>query len=166
MVLYRKPERRHGHGSSARRVTTPRPGPGPGPDETTGHLASPLRGDDFDASAAVAEAALEELQTLESGVGMLVVKRGPNAGSQYQLDRPVMSAGRHPASDIFLDDITVSRRHAEFRRESGKFHVVDLGSLNKTYLNRKPVETAVLANGDEIRIGNFRLIFVAGSVRG
>ncbi|MCW2659402.1 MAG: garA 2 [Mycobacterium sp.] len=144
-------------------MTTPRPRPGPGPDETTGHLASPLRGDDFDA---VAEAVVEEMQALQSGAGMLIVKRGPNAGSRFPLDQSVMSAGRHPASDIFLDDITVSRRHAEFRRESGKFHVVDLGSLNKTYLNRNPVEAAVLTNGDEIRIGNFRLIFVAGPARG
>ncbi|WP_275450757.1 FHA domain-containing protein [Mycobacterium sp. UM_CSW] len=122
-----------------------------------------MRTDDFDP---VAQAVVEDMQTLQSGVGMLIVKRGPNAGSQYQLDRPVLSAGRHPASDIFLDDITVSRRHAEFRREHGKFHVVDLGSLNKTYLNRKPVDTAVLTNGDEIRIGNFRLIFVAGPAPG
>ena len=139
------------------------PVPMRGPAETTGHFPSPLR---TDACDAVAEAVVEEMETLESGVGMLIVKRGPNAGSRYELDRPAMSAGRHPASDIFLDDITVSRRHAEFRRENGKFHVVDLGSLNKTYLNRKPVEAAVLANGDEIRIGNFRLIFVAGPRRG
>jgi pSer/pThr/pTyr-binding forkhead associated (FHA) protein len=135
----------------------------PAPDETTGHLPSPPRTGEFDV---VTEAVVEDMQTLQSGVGMLIVKRGPNAGAQYQLDRPAMSAGRHPASDIFLDDITVSRRHAEFRRENGQFHVVDLGSLNKTYLNRKPVEAAVLGNGDEIRIGNFRLIFLAGPPRG
>jgi pSer/pThr/pTyr-binding forkhead associated (FHA) protein len=132
------------------------------PTETTGDISSASRPDEFDASAAVAEAALEEMETLESGVGMLIVKRGPNAGARFRLDRPVISAGRHPASDIFLDDITVSRRHAEFRRDKGKFHVVDLGSLNKTYLNREPVDSAVLANGDELRIGNFRLIFVVG----
>jgi pSer/pThr/pTyr-binding forkhead associated (FHA) protein len=80
----------------------------------------------------------------------------------FRLDRAVLSAGRHPASEIFLDDITVSRRHAEFRREGGQFHLVDLGSLNVTYLNRKPVDSAVLGSGDEIRIGKFRLIFVAG----
>jgi pSer/pThr/pTyr-binding forkhead associated (FHA) protein len=131
-------------------------------DEPTGDFPSALRPDEFDASAAVAESALEGMETLGRGVGMLIVKRGPNAGSRFRLDRPVMSAGRHPASDIFLDDITVSRRHAEFRTENGKFHVVDLGSLNKTYLNRAPVDSAVLANGDEIRIGNFRLIFVVG----
>jgi pSer/pThr/pTyr-binding forkhead associated (FHA) protein len=73
-----------------------------------------------------------------------------------------MSAGRHPASDIFLDDITVSRRHAEFRVEKGKFLVVDLGSLNKTYLNREPVDSAVLVHGDEIQLGNFRLVFITG----
>jgi pSer/pThr/pTyr-binding forkhead associated (FHA) protein len=121
-----------------------------------------MRAAEFDTSAAVADAALEDMEALAPGAGMLVVKRGPNAGSQFRLDRAVLSAGRHPASDIFLDDITVSRRHAEFRREEGKFHVVDLGSLNKTYLNREPVDAAVLASGDEIQIGNFRLIFIAG----
>jgi pSer/pThr/pTyr-binding forkhead associated (FHA) protein len=121
-----------------------------------------MRAAEFDTSAAVADAELEDMEALAPGVGMLVVKRGPNAGSQFRLDRAVLSAGRHPASDIFLDDITVSRRHAEFRREEGKFHVVDLGSLNKTYLNREPVDAAVLASGDEIQIGNFRLIFIAG----
>ena len=69
------------------------------------------------------------------------------------------SAGRHPDSDIFLDDVTVSRRHAEFRRDAGEFVVVDVGSLNGTYVNREPVDTAVLANGDEVQIGKFRLVF-------
>jgi pSer/pThr/pTyr-binding forkhead associated (FHA) protein len=71
-----------------------------------------------------------------------------------------MAAGRHPDSDIFLDDITVSRRHAEFRRENGKFRIVDAGSLNGTYINRQPVDSAVLlANHDEIQIGKVRLVF-------
>lgn len=132
------------------------------PDETTADLSCVLRADEFDVSAAVADAAVADMKTLASGVGMLVVKRGPNAGSQFRLDQPVTCVGRHPASDIFLDDFTVSRRHAEFRKENGKFHVVDLASLNRTYLNREPVDSAVLANGDEIQIGNFRLVFVAG----
>jgi pSer/pThr/pTyr-binding forkhead associated (FHA) protein len=98
-----------------------------------------------------------------SGVAaLLVVKRGPNAGSRFLLDRPTTSAGRHPDSDIFLDDVTVSRRHAEFRRDSGEFVVVDVGSLNGTYVNREPVDTAVLANGDEVQIGKFRLVFLTG----
>lgn len=118
--------------------------------------------DEFDTSAAVASAAMEDMATLARGSGVLVVKRGPNAGSQFWLDQPVMSAGRHPACDIFLDDITVSRRHAEFRKDNGHFSVVDLGSLNSTYVNRAPVDSAVLNNGDEIQIGNFRLVFLTG----
>ncbi len=139
---------------------------GPEPDEGTGEITSAFGTDvhgEPDTSAAVADAVLVgDVEALPRGVGMLVVKRGPNAGSRFRLDRPVMSAGRHPASDIFLDDITVSRRHAEFRRENGEFHVVDLGSLNNTYLNGEPVDSAVLANGDDIQIGNFRLVFLTG----
>jgi pSer/pThr/pTyr-binding forkhead associated (FHA) protein len=88
------------------------------PDETTEDISSLLRDDEFDTSAAVADAAVEDMDTLARGVGMLVVKRGPDTGSQFRLDRQVMSAGRHANSDIFLDDITVSRRHAEFRRKA------------------------------------------------
>ena len=95
-----------------------------------------------------------------SGSAVLVVKRGPNAGSRFPLDQPVTSAGRHPNSDIFLDDVTVSRRHAEFRRENDEFRIVDIGSLIGTYVNREPVASAVLANGDEIQIGKFRLVFL------
>ena len=90
---------------------------------------------------------------------MLVVRRGPNAGSRFRLDQPVISAGRHPDSDIFLDDVSVSRRHAQFRRENGEYLVVDTGSLNGTYVNRKPAESVALANGDEIQMGKFRLVF-------
>ena len=97
---------------------------------------------------------------MPSGSAVLVVKRGPNAGSRFLLDQPVTSAGRHPNSDIFLDDVTVSRRHAEFRRENDEFRIVDIGSLNGTYVNREPVASAVLANGDEIQIGKFRLVFL------
>src|SRR6185437_5274721 len=71
-------------------------------------------------------------------------------------------ARRHPNSNIFLDDVTVSRRHAEFRCVSGEFQVVDVGSLNGTYVNREPVDWAVLANGDEVQIGKFRLVFLTG----
>ena len=95
-------------------------------------------------------------------VDLLVVKRGPNAGSRFLLDRDTTSAGRHPDSDIFLDDVTVSRRHAEFHRESGIFTVRDVGSLNGTYVNRERVESATLSNGDEVQIGKFRLVFIAG----
>lgn len=100
--------------------------------------------------------------TPPAGAGMLIVKRGPNAGARFLLDRPTTTAGRHPESDIFLDDVTVSRRHAEFRLENGTFSVVDVGSLNGTYVNREPRNSEVLSTGDEIQIGKFRLVFLAG----
>ncbi|MBA3654307.1 MAG: FHA domain-containing protein [Actinobacteria bacterium] len=106
------------------------------------------------------------LDELPEGVGLLVVKRGPNAGSKYTLDHPVTTAGRHPESDIFLDDITVSRRHAEFRRERTGYTVADVGSLNGTYLNRARIDDAPLANGDEVQVGKFRLVFVTGTAPG
>jgi pSer/pThr/pTyr-binding forkhead associated (FHA) protein len=96
----------------------------------------------------------------------LVVKRGPNAGSRFVLDQPVTPAGRHPGSYIFLNDITISRHHAEFRRGSGEIRVVDIGSLNGTYVNRKPVDSVVLANGDEIQMGKFHLVFLTTPTTG
>ncbi len=101
-------------------------------------------------------------ETLPPGSALLVVRRGPNAGSRFLLDTDVTTAGRHPESDIFLDDVTVSRRHAEFRREAGVFTVRDVGSLNGTYVNRERVESATLANADEVQIGKFRLVFLSG----
>jgi pSer/pThr/pTyr-binding forkhead associated (FHA) protein len=103
------------------------------------------------------------LDELPEGLGLVVVKRGPNAGSKFTLDHPVTTAGRHPESDIFLDDITVSRRHAEFRRSNKGYTVADVGSLNGTYLNRARIEDAALANGDEVQIGKYRLVFLTGS---
>ena len=99
------------------------------------------------------------LDELEEGQALLVVKRGPNAGSKFLIDKDVTTAGRHPESDIFLDDITVSRRHAEIRRKDAKFYIHDLGSLNGTYVNRESVESTQLANGDELQIGKFKLVF-------
>ena len=101
-------------------------------------------------------------EQLPTGSALLVVRRGPNAGSRFLLDTDVTTAGRHPDSDIFLDDVTVSRRHAEFHRDVGTFTVRDVGSLNGTYVNRERVESATLNNGDEVQIGKFRLVFIAG----
>ncbi|WP_435277515.1 oxoglutarate dehydrogenase inhibitor Odhl [Rhodococcus yananensis] len=113
-------------------------------------------------SASTTDAPVSGVEGLPAGSALLVVKRGPNAGSRFLLDQPTTSAGRHPDSDIFLDDVTVSRRHAEFRQDEGDFQVVDVGSLNGTYVNREPVDSAVLANGDEVQIGKFRLVFLTG----
>ncbi|MFP3899860.1 MAG: FHA domain-containing protein [Acidimicrobiia bacterium] len=103
-----------------------------------------------------------EVDEAPVGIGILVVKRGPNVGSRFTLDSDLIRAGRHPESDIFLDDITVSRRHAEIRREGGGYVVHDVGSLNGTYLNRERVESARLNDGDELQIGTFKLVFLTG----
>ena len=100
--------------------------------------------------------------SLPPGMALLVVRRGPNAGARFLLDHDVTTSGRHPDSDIFLDDVTVSRRHAEFHRDGSTFTVRDVGSLNGTYVNRERVESATLNNGDEVQIGKFRLVYVAG----
>ena len=105
------------------------------------------------------------VDALPAGSALLVVQRGPGAGSRYLLDTDLSTVGRHPESDIFLDDITVSRRHVEFRREAGTFRVHDVGSLNGTYLNGDRVDDAELQNGDEVRIGKFRLIFFASDAK-
>jgi FHA domain/zinc-ribbon domain len=97
---------------------------------------------------------------LPPGSALLLVMRGPNAGSRFRLDGDLTTAGRHPDSDIFLDDVTVSRRHAEFNRHGARFTVRDVGSLNGTYVNRERIEEAELAGGDEVQIGKFRLLFL------
>jgi hypothetical protein len=105
------------------------------------------------------------VDALPPGSALLVVKRGPNAGSRFLLDQDVTSAGRHPDSDIFLDDVTVSRRHAEFRREGSGYTVHDVGSLNGTYVNRERIDAAPLSGGDEVQIGKFRLVYLTAAVR-
>ncbi len=98
-----------------------------------------------------------------AGQGVLVVKRGPNAGSRFVLEGSAVTAGRSPDSDIFLDDVTVSRRHASFVPAGSSYEVRDVGSLNGTYLNRERIEAAPLTNGDEVQIGKFRLVFLTGA---
>jgi hypothetical protein len=105
------------------------------------------------------------VDALTPGSALLVVKRGPNAGSRFLLDQDVTTAGRHPDSDIFLDDVTVSRRHAEFRREGSGYTVHDVGSLNGTYVNREPIDATSLSGGDEVQIGKFRLVYLTAAVR-
>ncbi len=149
-----------------------RPAGGEGTVETTstislgaleGTLEAEPHGDDEPGHEPADPGALE---ALPPGSALLVVKRGPNAGSRFLLDADVTTAGRHPESDIFLDDVTVSRRHAEFAREGGTFLVRDVGSLNGTYLNRTRIDAAGLAGGDEVQIGKYRLVFLAGSRTG
>jgi pSer/pThr/pTyr-binding forkhead associated (FHA) protein len=97
---------------------------------------------------------------LVAGQGLLLVKRGPNAGSTFLLREPVTSVGRNVDSVVFLDDVTVSRAHASFeRREHDEWFVRDVGSLNGTYVNGEQVDQTKLASGDEVQIGKFKLMF-------
>jgi hypothetical protein len=138
-------------------------GPGPGTDrlgETTS-VISPVAGEpEYYDEPAPDYAAVD---TLPPGTALLVVLRGPNEGSRFLLDSDFTSTGRHPDSDIFLDDVTVSRRHAEFYRHGDRFTVRDVGSLNGTYVNRERIEEAELFGGDEVQIGKFRLLFMTRS---
>ena len=99
------------------------------------------------------------LDGLPAGSALLLVQRGPSAGSRFLLDTDEVTAGRHPDSDIFLDDVTVSRRHATFRRGPQGYTVSDVGSLNGTYVNRDRIDGIVLSGGDEVQIGKFRLVY-------
>ena len=99
------------------------------------------------------------VDALPEGHALLVVQRGPSAGSRFLLDVDVVGAGRHPDSEIFLDDVTVSRRHAVFDRAGDQFTVSDVGSLNGTYVNRDRIEKVQLSDGDEVQIGKYRLVY-------
>jgi pSer/pThr/pTyr-binding forkhead associated (FHA) protein len=105
-----------------------------------------------------------DLSDVPQGTGVLVVTRGEAAGSRILLDLVATSAGRHPNSDIFLDDITVSRRHAEIIREGDAYRVRDAGSLNGTYVNRERIEEAPLTHGDVLQVGKYKLHFLVAGV--
>lgn len=155
------------HGRGARDL-----GSGPwGSNDTTAHFR-----EDFVAQLAAMEAGVsteehEAISALPSGSALLIVRRGPNVGARFLLDADSTIAGRHPEADIFLDDVTVSRQHAEFIRMGTTFQVKDLGSLNGTYFDGVRIETALLSDGAEVQVGKFRLTFyasradLAGSVR-
>ncbi len=102
------------------------------------------------------------IDALRPGTALLVVMRGPNLGARFLLDDAEVTAGRHPDSDIFLDDVTVSRQHAAFTWEEAGYVVKDVGSLNGTYVNRRSVDAVLLRNGDEVQIGKYRFVFYAG----
>ena len=131
-----------------------------GADETTSITLTPVES----AGEVESDEITVTLDELPDGIGLLVVKRGPNAGSRFVMDADLTRVGRHPDSEIFLDDITVSRRHAEFSRGARGYVLRDVGSLNGTYLNRERIEQeAPLNNGDEVQIGKFKLVFLASS---
>jgi len=120
--------------------------------------------EEFAAQLGALEASTDEQEAvaaLPSGSALLVVRRGPNVGARFLLDADSTVAGRHPDADIFLDDVTVSRQHAEFLREGTTFSVRDLGSLNGTYYDGMRIEQTLLSDGAEVQVGKFRLTFYA-----
>jgi pSer/pThr/pTyr-binding forkhead associated (FHA) protein len=100
------------------------------------------------------------VEALHPGTALLLVQRGPTAGSRFLLDAEITTVGRHPGNDIFLDDVTVSRKHAEFRRSADGFSVRDVGSLNGTYVGKSRIDGETpLKTGDEVQVGKFRFLF-------
>jgi pSer/pThr/pTyr-binding forkhead associated (FHA) protein len=126
--------------------------------DTTKTIPPVVVDEQSDGLSSADEAAVD---ALPKGSGMLIVQRGPNAGSRFLLDHDSTTAGRHVDSDIFLDDISVSRRHVQFLRTPDGIVAKDLGSLNGTYVNRELVDEALLQPEDEVQIGKFRLVFYA-----
>ena len=115
----------------------------------------------IDGESDAAEPVAVHLDAVGPG-GRLVVTRGPNSGAEFDLEHVITTAGRHPDSDIFLDDVTVSRRHVEIERTTAGSVVRDVGSLNGTYLNQQRIDGEMpIANGDELQVGKFKLVFVA-----
>lgn len=149
---YRRPD-------EIRRAAGPGEGQGDRPTDTTqtfGH-DSDLSFVPFGADLTATE--LEAIEALPSRSAILIVRSGPTAGARYLLDTDVTTVGRHPEADIFFDDVTVSRRHAEITRDAAAFEIIDQRSLNGTYVNGERVDRASLVNGAEVRIGKFRLNF-------
>ena len=137
------------------------------PENATGNVDTTMTfSQEFAASLAALDANVtveeqEAIAALPSGSALLVVRRGPNSGARFLLDADLTTVGRHPNADIFLDDVTVSRRHAEFLRHGTAFEVKDLGSLNGTYFDGVRIDTALLSDGAEVQVGKFRLTFYA-----
>jgi pSer/pThr/pTyr-binding forkhead associated (FHA) protein len=135
-------------------------------DDSHGADATARYGDDFAAQMVLGTGDLtpeefEAVAALPVGSSLLIARRGPGAGSRFLIDIDVTTAGRHPDADIFLDDVTVSRRHAEFVRDAGHVLVRDLGSLNGTYVDGERIDEAVLTEGAEVQVGKFRLTWFA-----
>ena len=143
-------------GAALRPASAAAPSPGETSTITIGSAVETGEPDKADGLTTADQAAIDALPT---GSALLVVRRGPNSGSRFLLDSDTTTAGRHPESDIFLDDVTVSRRHAEFVRADDGFAVRDVGSLNGTYVNRERIDSSPLSAGDEVQVGKYRLVY-------
>ncbi len=130
-------------------------------DPITTAVIGAIREDDLPGNSALSEDARKTIAELPEGSSLLVVVRGPNLGARFLLNSEKISVGRKPKCDIFLDDVTVSRKHANFVREGSGYAVRDAGSLNGTYVNRERVESAQLKTGDSVQIGKYRMVYYA-----
>lgn len=143
--------------SDDRPPVEPTPDPARGPETTISFPSSGLP--EVEPAAGLSPDELAAVQALPPTSALLVMQRGPSAGARFLLDSERTTAGRSTGADIFLDDVTVSRKHAEFVREGSVFWVRDVGSLNGTYVNRQRIDQVVLHAGDEVQIGKFRMTF-------
>lgn len=141
------------------------PAPSAGPDTTMSFVSPDPVEADQGVVVGLSPDELAAVHALPPTSALLVMQRGPSAGARFLLDADRTTAGRSTSADIFLDDVTVSRRHVEFVRESGQFVVRDVGSLNGTYVNRERVDQAVLHAGDEVQIGKYRMTFHPSRLR-
>jgi pSer/pThr/pTyr-binding forkhead associated (FHA) protein len=141
-------------------VNTPA-APGPVSNDTTAHFTEDFRLQLAAMEAGISDDEKDAISALPSGSALLVVRRGPNVGARFLLDSDVTVAGRDTGADIFLDDVTVSRRHAEVVRTGTAVQVRDLGALNGTYFDGVRIDSALLSDGAEVQVGKFRLTFYA-----
>lgn len=131
--------------------------------DTTITFGTPETVDESRSPSGLAADELLLVQALPPRAAILISQRGPGAGSRFLLDTDAVEAGRAETADIFLDDATVSRKHAVFELVGGTYRVRDVGSLNGTYVNRERIEATLLHDGDEVQIGKFRLTFYAST---
>ena len=119
----------------------------------------------------IAESTAEEqvvLQEVMRGNGenaMVFIHRGPSRGARFLITSAGATIGRAPSSDIFLDDVTVSRSHAAIKREGSSFIFTDAGSLNGSYINNQQTSSHNLVTGDEIQIGKFHMLFIGATTQ-
>jgi pSer/pThr/pTyr-binding forkhead associated (FHA) protein len=130
---------------------------GESPVEATGSLDAPVS-----STGPLGAVGPASVGGVPAGTAMLIVRRGPSEGTSFVLAEDLIRVGRSDDSDVMLDDVTVSRHHAEFTRTEQGWQLRDVGSLNGTYVNRERIEQVVLTGGDELQIGKYRFVFLVG----
>ena len=125
--------------------------------QATGNLDVPVS-----ATGPLGAVGVGSVGSVAVGTAMLIVRRGPNEGASFVLDSDLVTVGRSDDADVVLDDVTVSRRHAQFVRDAQGWTLRDVGSLNGTYVNRERIDSTRLAGGDEVQIGKYRFVFLVG----